>query len=242
LLFFFSGNGSVWHGDADILVKRSVIKISCDDDLDDGSGEPEKKRIKIGSVRDDDNSTSDESFDSTVEVKRDVISTRAMAQGLAQTIVNAFCEVKKKPSLSNTFIPSFISNEKIIKMTLYNCEIDRLIMTKDLKLFTYDNESKPILNFSTILSIWYALNFEIFIENPESEKYLELKESKIKEHARHKLSVYKDSCTKPFTPNEVEKDVDFEIGFGGFCAPVSTCITNMVLSNRKVKSVLSDQT
>ncbi|XP_060565431.1 uncharacterized protein LOC132724568 [Ruditapes philippinarum] len=157
------GNGSVWHGDADILVKRSVIKISCDDDLDNGSGEPEKKRIKIGSIGDDDNSTSDESFDSTIEVKRDVISTRAMSQGLAQTIVNAFCEVKKSPSLCNTFNSSFITNE--------------------------------------------------------SEQYLELKESKFKEHARHKLSVYKESCTKPFTPNEVEKDVDFEIGFRGFCAP-----------------------
>ena len=248
------GNGSVWHGYADILVKGSVVKLNLEDSDDDDdnadhdvlgdeSGEPVQKRMRIGSIGYDGNST-DESFDSIVEVKKDVIDTRAMSQGLAQTIVNAFCEVKKNPSMSNTFIPSFIATGKSIRITMYNCEIDRLIMSEDLKLFSVDKESQPILNVSTILSVWYALNFDIFIDkiNPESEIYKEFltvyKKSNFIKHARHKISVYRENCDKPMTTSAVFKQLDFGVGYMGSYSFIS----KMVLSNRKVMSILSEKT
>jgi hypothetical protein len=116
-------------------VKGSVVKLSVNDEnVDDGSGEPVHKRMRTGGIEGDDSSQNESiDSDSTDEVKNDLTGIQVMSQGLVQTIVNAFCEVKKNPSLSNYFIPSFIATGKNIRITMYNCEIDRLIMSKDLK-------------------------------------------------------------------------------------------------------------
>jgi hypothetical protein len=53
--------------------------------------------------------------DSVVEVKKDAINIHAVSQVLAQTIINAFAEVKKNKILSSSFIPSFIATSKLLE-------------------------------------------------------------------------------------------------------------------------------
>ena len=134
------GNSLVWHGYADIFVKRSIVKIaenSNEDTLDDsyesseelGSGEPSRKRRRTDSLGDD--SSSDESsIGSTIEVKkRDIDNQSALSQALAQTIVNAFCVANENNSFSNSFIPSFIATNRKVRICMYNCEQDVLFLT-----------------------------------------------------------------------------------------------------------------
>jgi hypothetical protein len=158
--YCFPGNGDVWHGDADILVNRSVVKVG-DNNV---SGEPVRKKMRrTDSMGDDEteNSSSDESHvsDSVVET----IGCRATSQILAQTIVNAFTEVNTERKLANSFIPSFIATSEVIRITMYNCGLESLIMSADLDIFKYDQD-KTTLNVSTILNVWYALNFNNYFD------------------------------------------------------------------------------
>ncbi|XP_060607090.1 uncharacterized protein LOC132759346 [Ruditapes philippinarum] len=116
-------------------------------------------------------SSSDEFYDSGIvaEVQKYAINDQAVSQVLAETIVNAFSEVNKNRMLSSSFIPSFIATSKDIRIIMYNCELDSLIMLDDLKIFIYDEvKGKNTLNVSTILSIWYALNFENYFNRSTS--------------------------------------------------------------------------
>ena len=133
-------------------------------------------------------SSSDECYDSdsVEEVKK-----AAVSQILAQTIVNAFAEVKKNEMLSSCFIPSFIATTRVIRITMYNCELDSLIMTDNLNIFINDKDKDILeLDVSTILSIWYALNFKNYYDK-SSKLYPEFKmvhvESNFKEKAGKKL-------------------------------------------------------
>ena len=234
-LGFVSGNGDVWHGYADILVKRSVVKIAYKTDDGDGSGEPLNKRRRTESTEDEEDAFSDESceFENIDEVKKDVIDSHTLSQGLAQTIVNAFCEAKKDSALSNLFIPSFITTGQNLKICMYNCDIDRLVMTKNLDLFLVeDHGSVPFLNLKTIMCLWYVLNFDIAFDTmePESEALLEfLKKyykSNFEELAGHQYSAYKENCTKPMTAKMGRRgcqDYQYEISPDFFCEPCCIC-------------------
>ena len=196
-------------------MNRSIVKIAVKEDEEDSSVEPLHKRMRTGSTEDDDGSSSDESHDSDSigEVKMDIIGSRAISQGLAQTIVNCFCEVKRNPSLLRCFIPSFIATRHTVRICMYNCGIDRLIMTKDKDLFL----AKGILNCKTILSLWYVLNFGTSFDKMDSDSpsFFELlqqyKKSNFEEQASQKYSIYKDCCTKPMTSKETEKHMNYEI-------------------------------
>lgn len=231
-------------------MKRSIVKIGLEND-EDGGGEPLNKRMRTGSTGCDDGSASDESYDSdsSVEVKKDVIGSHAISQGLAQTIVNGFCEAKNNQSLSRSFIPSFIATGENIRICMYNCCIDRLIMTKDLDLFFSECDSSvPILNFKTVLSVWFTLNFDFYFDkiDPESESALEFlqwyKKSNFKEHAGLKYSMYKENCTKPMTTKATEKRINYEIGSEFLVSSVMPVVKEMVLHNKELKSILSHKT
>ncbi|XP_060560628.1 uncharacterized protein LOC132720493, partial [Ruditapes philippinarum] len=130
-------HGDVWHGHADILVKGSVVKVVSeenDSDEEDGSSEPLQKKMRTESIEDDESSESGENYDSSVEKgeKKNGISDHALSQILAQTIVNAFAEVNNNQKLFSSFIPSLIATSKVIRITMYNCKLDSLIMTDDL--------------------------------------------------------------------------------------------------------------
>jgi hypothetical protein len=145
-------------------VKRSVVKLEKRAYKEDGSGEPQHKKMRTECIGDV-SSSSYEFYDS-IEEQKDAISGHAVSQVLAQTIVNAFSEVNKNRMLSSSFIPSFIATSKDIRIIMYNCELDSLIMSDDLKMFIYDDViGKNTLNVSIFLSIWYALNFENYFEH-----------------------------------------------------------------------------
>ncbi|XP_060586821.1 uncharacterized protein LOC132742418 [Ruditapes philippinarum] len=228
------GNGDVWHGNADILVNGSVVKIGAEDD--NGSGEPVRKKMRrTESLRDDEteNTFSDESHvsDSVVET----IGCHATSQVLAQTIVNAFTEVNKERKLANSFIPSFIATSEVIRITMYNCGLDSLIMSADLDIFKYDRD-KTTLNVSTILNVWYALNFNnYFDERNELFPKFEIlyKKSNFKELTDKVYKIYNEKCTKPMTETERNKIIRFEISLESYASPISSLIdeTRTLLKN-----------
>lgn len=234
------------HLYADILVRRSIVKIKLEDDEEDGSGEPLHKKMRIGSTEDNEGSDSDESSDSDsiVEVKKELTGSHAISQGLAQTIVNGFCEVKKNPSLSRSFVLSFVATGQNLRIFMHNCGKDRLIMTNDLDLFfSESSRSVPILDFKTILSVRYTLKFDIFDKmEPESESSLEFlqfyNKLNFKEQAGLKYSTYKENCTKPKKGKVTEKHINVDF----LVSSIIHAIKEMVTHNKEVKSVLSHKT
>ena len=139
--------------------------MSSDGDEDD-SDEPVTKQMKGGDGEPhqqrsfDGEDTSEESVDFngtlSVEVKKGNVN-EALPQVFAQTIVNAFCEVKKNPKLEDYYIPSFLATATTVSVHMYNCKRDRLFSSKDLPIFYYSGKE---LNFGTIITIWLSLNFD----------------------------------------------------------------------------------
>ena len=90
-----------------------------------GEGEPHQQRSSDGE------DTSDESVEFTsilpVEVKKGNMN-EALPQVFAQTIVNAFCEVKKNPKLEDYYISSFLDTATTESVHMYNCKRDRLCL------------------------------------------------------------------------------------------------------------------
>ena len=97
---------------------------------------------------------------------------KTLSQVLAQTIVNAFLQVKVNPYLSGYFIPSFLASDKHVTIHMYR-PFDETLLTQA--------EAMPIitngeLHSNTILCIWLALNMLNFPrgfpeQDDESEFY-----------------------------------------------------------------------
>ena len=189
-------------------MKRFVVKIGSEENEVDGSGEPLAKKMKTGDFGDDESSSSDE--DSLVEVKKDAFTSNTMSQILSQTIVNAFAEVSKNKVLSNSYIPSFVASSKALRITMYNCGLDSLILSDNLSIFINDQKKQTILNVATILSVWYALNFESYIDKiPKFEKLYQ--KSNFKKLAGEKFEIYEKRCTKPMTEAEGNKNIEMTV-------------------------------
>lgn len=207
----------MWHGYADILVGRCSIKVGTADDKKERSGEALLKKMRTEGSGDDESSTSDElySCDSLdVEVKNDTFNSgNTMSNVLSQTIVNAFAEVNKNPEFSRSYIPSFYANSEAIRITMYNCGLDSLILSDNLDIFIRD-QGKTILDITTILSVWYALNFESYIDESDElfPKFEMLyQKSTFKEKAGKKFEKYSKKCTKPMTEAGGSKDIHLYI-------------------------------
>ena len=119
---------------------------------------------------------------------------------------------------------------------MYNCELDSLIMTGDLKIFDRD-EGNTTLNVSTILSIWYALNFQNYFDKsnipfPEFER-VHIK-SNFKEQAGKKLAIYTQKCTKPMTEAEGNDDDDFKVSLEYLSSPILCEMKTTLLSLREL--------
>lgn len=137
------------HGDGEPIQQRSS----------DGDGEPSKQRSS-----DSDGephlqmSTHDESFNFNDSMSvEEVKMNEALPQVFAQTIVNAFFEVKKNPKLEDYYIPSFLATATTVSVHMYNCKRDRLFSSVDLPIF---DDSGEELHFGTIIIIWLSLNFD----------------------------------------------------------------------------------
>ncbi|XP_060606107.1 uncharacterized protein LOC132758449 isoform X2 [Ruditapes philippinarum] len=229
------GNGDVWHGYDDILVNRCLVKIGTEDNKVDGIDEPEDESGE------EESSTSDECYVSDSVVKNDAKGYQTMSQALAQTIVNAFSEVNKNSELSCSFIPSFIATCKDIRITMYNSGFDSLIMSSNMKIFM-SHDNKTILNISTILSVWYALNYDNFFDKvvegdelfPQFHSEILYKKSNFKEQAGEMYEIYKEKCTKPMTETKRDQDVVFKISTESFTGPLNSLIKESILSLRSV--------
>jgi hypothetical protein len=92
-------------------------------------------------------------------------------------------------------------------------------MTDDLNIFMRAKDQvNTTLNVSTILSVWYALNFQNYFDksnDPFPEFEMVHVKSDFKGHAGQKLAIYEEKCTKPMT--EAEGYIDEKFIFSSQC-------------------------
>ncbi|KAJ8320517.1 hypothetical protein KUTeg_002104 [Tegillarca granosa] len=190
-------NQEAWHGRADILLNHCTINVDTEaDDGESETGEKPSKRQKEEEISPE--------FSSNTEVKLDSNNyDDSLAQTLAMGIVNAFCEVKKDVSLSNKFIPSFSVTERHIRIIMYSCCLDILLLSEKLEIWE-DEE----LNINTLLLVWFALNFDSF-EMKVPEQFLERSpQSDFKKCVGHEVySVYISDMSKPLKEEIKSKKV-----------------------------------
>ncbi|XP_071148378.1 uncharacterized protein [Mytilus edulis] len=211
------GNKAVWHGNADIVVRHSIVEVNtteedtgaCGDetypeekDLAEGSGELGQMSLNESDLEghEDECSTSvlGHGWSSIIEVKLQTAPKKKMpSQVLAQTIVNAFCNAKKNNSLSNLFIPSFLVKGSEVSFHMYNCDQDKLLTSEPQMLCREDDVDVYKLNINTILYIWIALHFDIFDSKVEEKLQENFPCSNFKAIVGSKYQIYKEKMTRP---------------------------------------------
>ncbi|XP_053403915.1 uncharacterized protein LOC123555976 [Mercenaria mercenaria] len=229
------GNREVWHGYADIIVENSVVKVeaskNCQDesneqnDCDPGnryvkrveSGEPVQKRQKTSSIDIPSNASdcslsSDKDLDyessqNIVEVEQAPSGKLPFYQALAQTITNAFLRVNELPGceVEDLLIPSFLATEKFVRIQMYCCSKDLLLISEDLPLF---DPATGDLDISSVIYLSLAMNSHF------PAKDLGLmgeKPSKFREYVTKfdKYSCFSDGISQPLTihGDETQKPV-----------------------------------
>lgn len=182
------GHNAVWYGQSDILVKRSIVKIHKDA-LD-----------MLGALSIDDcDEELDLSFCSNiVEIKTEDTKKKLKSfyQAIAQTIVNAFVEYGRDNSLFDKFIPSFLATEKTIRIIMYNCKFDKLLVSDEFDIWKPDRT----LNLESMMLIWVALNRYVD-DSFETTKHLlqNTAESRFKEAVGEAYQFYLNGVTRPVT-------------------------------------------
>ncbi|CAC5418711.1 unnamed protein product [Mytilus coruscus] len=209
----YNRNPAYWHGYPDIQIDRSTVKVDINESCCETEEtqeyewpEPVAKKQRLleqtngaggeGSIL----TLKPDIFTTCVEVKKDQFfkTEKAIRQSFAQTITNAFYQVKQKPKLQSLCIPSFLASDNKVRIIMYNCEQDRLYISEDMYLF--DTLCDHGLNVGTIVSIWLALNFENFQNGVDEEDLtaIALKKSSFQEKLPDTvLSVYKHQLYRP---------------------------------------------
>lgn len=82
-------------------------------------------------------------------------SNKTLSQILAQTITNAFLQIRLYPSLRDCFIPTFLASDKYVTVHMYNPNEDILI-TQAAAMPLWDVDGQ--LQARTVFSLWLALN------------------------------------------------------------------------------------
>ncbi|XP_045160768.2 uncharacterized protein LOC123525690 [Mercenaria mercenaria] len=202
------GHNDGWHGYADIVVRHSQIKITQHEDAGASGDQPPAKRAR---------SDSDESVSSITEVKSSSgepympygplklqagSQSKDLSQILAQTIVNAFIQYKKNSSLKNYFIPCFLASEKFVTIHMYNPDHDLLVTQGEAMTLRKANS----IDYDTILTIWLALNFDIFPAGVKGEHVGDLLDTQAKsgffDQIKSCLNLYKQKLDFPTVESE----------------------------------------
>ena len=140
------------------------------------------------------------------DIKSDI---KALSQVLAQTIVNAFLQVKVNPYLSSYFIPSFLASDKHVTIHMYRPFDDSLItQAKAMPIITNGE-----LQSRTILCIWLALNMLNFPRGfPEQDDQSEFfPKSNFAHFVGPKvLEIYKKDLQMPLGPLSKENKTNFD--------------------------------
>ncbi|XP_063397760.1 uncharacterized protein LOC134682093 [Mytilus trossulus] len=173
------GNPDCWHGYSDILIDKSTVKVDIDKSCETEETEeyewPEpvakKQRLleKTNGTCGEGSIFTPKGDTFTMCEDQSFKTEKTLRQSFAQTITNAFYQVKQNPKIENLCIPSFLASDNKVRIIMYNCEQDRLYISEDMYLF--DSLCDHGLNVGTIVSIWLALNFETF-QNEVDEKDL----------------------------------------------------------------------
>lgn len=205
----------MWHGKVDILLQRSIVKVSLEKDLEDLNLLDDDEEFKEKSVcKDelDDTASGDHShyeldnYFAFVEVK--MLKKISKSQLLSQAIVNAFFTSGKHKCLRNQLIPSFFVTEKYIRVVLYHIELDILLMSTKLPI--WDKERSGELDPMTLIRVWLALNYSDSMDKSSKEYQTFLKYSHrsnfknlISEDA---YSVYFNNMQQPLHPEKIKPD------------------------------------
>ena len=134
---------------------------------------------------------------------------KTLSQVLAQTIVNAFLQVKVNPYLSGYFIPSFLASDKYVTIHMYRPFDDTLLTQAEAMPIITNGE----LHSNTILCIWLALNMLNFPrgfpeQDDESEFY---PKSNFAHFVGPKvLEIYNKNLQMPLRPLSNENKASFK--------------------------------
>lgn len=205
-LYLISGNSNTWHGYADIILDRNAVKIETEGESNKeleiavveganmGSGEPCSKRSRIerlGSDGGEAGKSDDEEWRNNINIVEIKLAympygpdnmimkeywNETLSQVLAQTIVNAFLQAKKHPTVGKDFIPCFLTSEKYITIHMYN-PIHDILITQSYAMSIWQKDFPQSIKIDTVVSLWLALNMDKFsriIPIEEKEKLADI--------------------------------------------------------------------
>lgn len=191
---------------ADIVLHKSVFKIATEaldnaeeesEDIEDLACEsPPTKKRKTTDLNEEDN------LSSIIEVEFEKSrKNKEKSQAIAQGIVNAFCEARRDKSLHNKFVPSFFVTEKNVRIILYNCAVDVLLLSEKLPIWK-ETEDDYSLNTNTLLQVWLFLNFEKFETNIPGYLLENIPSSQFKDVVKNVYPIYLKKVSRPLEPLE----------------------------------------
>ncbi|XP_071175186.1 uncharacterized protein [Mytilus edulis] len=187
------GNSLVWHGQADIVVARSVVQIELEEALHSLSLTEDEE----------DEAVEDCKYSRMDEESKD--GAKTLSQAIAQAIVNAFCVSNKNESLFDKFIPSFLATEKNIRIILYNCKFDKLLLSTEFPIWDGNQ-----LNTKTMMQVWVTINYAGDMSNLPCVLD-RTQESKFKEVIGEAYGIYLKNVTRPTTILEPTDSVHMEL-------------------------------
>lgn len=179
-LLYFTGNTSVWHGQSDILVQKSIVKVDIE------HVDEEVARCTLADQNDEEADTLDCS---------NIVGPKSKSQAIAQTIVNAFVESSNDKSVYEKFVPSFLATEKHIRIILYNCKLDVLLLSDELPIWENGNTT---LCMETMIFVWVALNnFVNKLDNSAKHLLEKTSECKFKDVVGEAYQIYLHDVKRP---------------------------------------------
>ena len=137
------------------MLKTSIIKVNLEKDVEGMTLDEESE----------DESDDDSSF---ISFSTKNVRNKVKSQVISQAIVNAFYHADKNDALFNQFVPSFLVTEKTIRVVLYNCELDVLLLSTKMPI--WKKEGRPELDLMTLIRVWLALNYSGTMDK-RSEEY-----------------------------------------------------------------------
>lgn len=139
LLTGFLGMGSkdTWHGQPDARIRGSSPVLEVD------------------VVGFDEDEAETDAATTPVEGKR---KAKKLSQSIATTVVSSFTEKKLHPS-ENALVPSILINCRYVRVLLYDCQKDVLLISAPLDLV---NNRQHVIK-STILFLWLFINHRLFL-------------------------------------------------------------------------------
>lgn len=167
--FCISGNESVWHGCADILVNESSVAVR---NLEVCHDNPE-------------------TFSVGVKKGFEIVKKRVHNQLASQTVCFSFLQGDRHSEYQNTLIPCIGASSSEVMIYMYDSVKDVFVQSCVLNLF---EDNKRQICVSTVIAIWLAVNYKIFSSfcNSISDFVQTLPCANFYEVAKDKLHIYQN--------------------------------------------------